>query len=135
MLQAGWRVMPGVAVQVQATIATPDNPNPPPQVTAMDLWSSPQDSMVPAGMLARAIYETMRGVENEDQIIIVNEICTGLFGQPLSTIQANFDKVLNDENPDGDSIQERSRRAYAMGDTRDADPESGKGNSKEPAGG
>jgi len=131
MRQAGWTVSPGIAVQIDVAIATPDNPNPAPQVTAMDLWTSPQDSMVPAGMLARAIYEIMNGVENEAQIEIVDSLCRGLFGQPLETIQANFEKVLNDGNADGNSIQERSRRAYAMGDTQAADPESGEGTGEE----
>lgn len=130
MRQAGWTVAPGIAVQVDTAIATPDNPNPAPQVTAIDLWSSPADSMVPAGTLARAIYETMKNVENEDQIAIIDDLCEGLFGQSLETIQANFEEVLSDENAAGDSVQERSRRAYAMGDPRATDPEPSKGNSR-----
>ena len=133
MLQAGWRPATGIAVQVPGGIATPDNPNPPTQASAIDLWYSPQENMVPAGTLARAIYETMKDEENEDKVAIINELCEGLFGQSLETIQANFEKVLNDGNADGNSIQERSRRAYAMGDTRATDPEQGEGDSKDAA--
>ena len=104
MIAHGWDVKSGIAIMTPG-IMVPGDDEPKTSVVALDLWHSPDDSLMPAQKLVSYIHDLLEEVEDQSQLDIMDKLCQGLFGKTLGEIDveiAEAKRRYEEANPGGD---------------------------------